>query len=82
MHHVVSGTHKGQKRASDSLELQLQMLVSLHVGTGNRTWVPTEALSTLNCWAISLAPATSLKAFNPIVYVYIQRKKNKKIHSS
>lgn len=29
---------RGQKGASDSLELELQMVVSLHVGVENQTW--------------------------------------------
>ena len=33
------GAHGGQKRASDAPELELQVPVSCHVGTGNRTWV-------------------------------------------
>lgn len=30
---------KGQKRASDALELELQLVVSLPVGAGNSAWV-------------------------------------------
>jgi hypothetical protein len=36
----------GQREASDLLELELQMVVSDHVGAGNQTWVFYENLST------------------------------------
>jgi hypothetical protein len=35
----VSGAHEDQKRASDPLELELQTVVSHHVGSRNQTWV-------------------------------------------
>ena len=35
----VLGAHEGQKRASDPIELALQMVVSVHVGAWNRTQV-------------------------------------------
>ena len=35
----VPGAHRGQKRASDPLELELQMVVSHQVGSRNGTWV-------------------------------------------
>lgn len=35
--------HGGQKSASDLLELELQMVVSCHVGAGNQTWVPQKS---------------------------------------
>lgn len=31
-------THEGQTRASDSLELELQMVESHRVGAGNQSW--------------------------------------------
>lgn len=31
--------HRSQKGVSDSLELELQRIVSGHVGDGNQTWV-------------------------------------------
>lgn len=37
--HVCSGAPGGQKRASHTLELQLQSVVSHHVGVENRTLV-------------------------------------------
>lgn len=40
----VCGARRGQKRASDLLELQLQMVVNCHVGTGTSA----RAASTLN----------------------------------
>ena len=39
VHHVLPATCGGQKKALDPLELQLQMVVSLHVGSGNLTQV-------------------------------------------
>jgi hypothetical protein len=47
----MSGDHGGQKRASDILGLELQVVVSLHVGAGVR-----RASSAFNHWAISPAP--------------------------
>lgn len=35
----VYSAHRGQKRASDLLALESQMVVSLHMGNGNRTQV-------------------------------------------
>lgn len=32
------GAHRGQKMASDPLGVELQMVVSFHVGAGNQTW--------------------------------------------
>ena len=32
-------THRGQKRALEPLELELQMVVSCYVGARNQTWV-------------------------------------------
>jgi hypothetical protein len=39
----VPGVQRGQKRAWDPLELELQMALSCHVGSGNWTWVPWES---------------------------------------
>ena len=49
----VPGAHRGQKRALDHLELELQMAVSHHVGA--RTSARTA--SALKCWAKFLAPS-------------------------
>ena len=35
VHHMRVGAGGGQKRALDPLELQLQIVVSYHVGSGN-----------------------------------------------
>lgn len=35
VHHVMLGSYGGQKKASGPQELELQMFVSHHVGTGN-----------------------------------------------
>ena len=39
--------HGGQKVARDSMELKLQVVVSHHVGAGNRTWVSARATDAL-----------------------------------
>lgn len=39
VHHVHAGDYEGQKRASDTLDLQLQLIVSYHVDARNRTQV-------------------------------------------
>lgn len=44
------------RRALDSLEQELQMTVSICLGTGNRSWSFTRAIRSLNCWSISSAP--------------------------
>lgn len=33
------GAHKGQSRMLDFLELELQVMMSRHVGAKNQTWV-------------------------------------------
>lgn len=40
--------YRSQKRASHSLALELQMVVSDPVSAGNEAWVPARATSTLN----------------------------------
>ena len=50
----VSGAHRSQKTIPDCLELELQMVVSCHVGAGN--WSSARAAIALNCWASSLTP--------------------------
>ena len=35
----VHGVHRGQKKVSDPMGLELQMVVSHHMVTGNGTWV-------------------------------------------
>ena len=49
----VPAAFRGQKRASDSLGLELQTVVSHHVDAGNWTWVLCENKSALKCWANS-----------------------------
>lgn len=48
---------QGQKRASESLEPELQMVDSYHLGTGDRTWFLTKNPSVLNSGIISPAPS-------------------------
>jgi hypothetical protein len=35
----VPGAQRGQKKVSDALELELQVVVSYYVDSGNQTWV-------------------------------------------
>ena len=35
----IPGSYRGQKKASGLMKLELQTVVSLHVGAGNQTWV-------------------------------------------
>lgn len=39
VHYMCEVTYVDQKRASDSLELELEIVVSSHVDAGNETWV-------------------------------------------
>jgi hypothetical protein len=48
--------HKGQKRASDHLKLEMQMVVRHHVGTSHRTQVQWVSTGDLSHWAISPVP--------------------------
>jgi hypothetical protein len=41
----VPGAHGRHKRVMDDLEMELQMVVSCHVGTGNQTSTKTRAPS-------------------------------------
>jgi hypothetical protein len=50
----VCSAHRGHKKTSDPLELQV--ILSHHVGAGNQTWELWRAVSALNCWSISLFP--------------------------
>lgn len=38
VHYVCAGAHEGYKRASVSLELDLEMVVSYHLIAGNQAW--------------------------------------------
>lgn len=44
------GTQGIQRRASDPLTLELQTVVSLHLGTRTITWSCGRAVDALNCW--------------------------------
>lgn len=47
----------GQKKASDTLELEPQTVISLHVGSRNQTQVLLENIwCSFSCWVISHAP--------------------------
>lgn len=50
----VPDTH-GDKKALNSLGLQLKIIVSFHVSAGNQTCVLCESSCGFNFWAISLA---------------------------
>ena len=45
----IPAAQRGQKRASDSLKLELQMVVSHHMGAGNQILVSQRAASALHC---------------------------------
>lgn len=45
-----------QKRASDTLEPELWMALSHHMGAGNRVWLSPRAAIVLNLQAIASAP--------------------------
>ena len=49
-----------QKKASDSLKLEFQMVVSLHVGAGNWTRFSGTETSSLNYEVIFPAPAADI----------------------
>lgn len=52
----VLGACGGQERVSDALELQLQTVLTHHVGTANCTLVVCKSISDLKCCVISPAP--------------------------
>lgn len=55
--HVCAGTLGGQRRASDSMELELQAVVSCRMwASGGKLRSSKRAVPTLPCVAISLAP--------------------------
>lgn len=45
---LLFGSPRGQKRAQDRLELELWVVVSLHLGAGNETGFPVRATNALN----------------------------------
>ena len=54
----VSSSHGGQKRASDPLKLELQTIVSYHMGAGNQTCVlckSSQCSSLLSCVSILIS---------------------------
>ena len=54
------GTHGGQKRPSDPLELELWMAMSYHVGAGNQIRPPKEQRILL----------TTQHLFNPLTFIF------------
>lgn len=50
------GAHRDQKRALEPLELALQMVISCHVGSGNRPGFSGKAADALNHSSTSSAP--------------------------
>lgn len=49
-------THRAQKHVLDFLELELLMIIRIHVSAGNQTWVLWKESSALNHWAESPTP--------------------------
>lgn len=47
-YHVCTETHRGQKRVSETWELELQMVMSSHVGLGTELGSPAKAATTPN----------------------------------
>jgi hypothetical protein len=53
----ILGAHRGQKRVLDLVELELQIVASCRIGTGNWTWVlSARAVTALSHQAMSPAP--------------------------
>lgn len=52
--HACPGANRGQKRVSDLLELELQMVVNQYVVLGTQSWPSARAESIHNNWAISV----------------------------
>lgn len=46
---MCASMHRGQRRPLDPQELEFQVVVSYHVGTGNWTWSCAMAMRVLNC---------------------------------
>lgn len=44
LHVCLHSAHRGQKKASDILELELQSFVSCYVGAGSRTQIPWKSI--------------------------------------
>lgn len=49
LHRMDSWSHRGQEKALDTQELELEMVVSSHVDAGTWTQVPGKVASALNC---------------------------------
>ena len=66
VHHTtyMSGACGCQKKVSDPLKLELQMVVSCHVSTGNLTSSSGKAINTPNHWAISPACDWTIVSFS------------------
>lgn len=56
----IPGAYEGQNRALDPLELELQMVVSRHVGNEIKSRSSRREASALNCCAVSPALGQSL----------------------
>lgn len=48
-YHMCAGAQVNQKRVLDPLDLELQMVVRYHVGSGNQTCILWNGSHTLNC---------------------------------
>lgn len=59
---------RGQRRASDSLGLELQKIMSCHMGPGNWACVFWKSRWTLNYLAISSLPAVNLELLGSCFY--------------
>ena len=54
-HRVHVGACRNQRRNRIPLEMELQTIVSYHVGTDKQTQVSARPVSAVNCWTTSLA---------------------------
>lgn len=68
MHHMHVSINKSQKRASDSLELELEVVVSqLMKVLETELGFSARAASAVNCWAISSSPWVPLFFKHPLL---------------
>ena len=60
----MSGAYRGQKRALDPLELELQTVVNCHMGAGNQILIPLKEQPLLLTWE-PFSPALPTLANKP-----------------
>jgi hypothetical protein len=70
VHHIHPETYRDQKRARDSLELELQAVVSSNVVVRNQPGSSARETNPLNCRAISPVPITVTYKYFFSFYLY------------